>query len=600
MNRLIKETDQVIKLNLRQLVIFEVLFRLVAGTFYIRLVNQLLRFSLRMAGYSYLTMSNMGAFLLRPATIVCALLAAALGMVLMVVEIGGLITAYQAAAYSMRVDSVYILKGALGKAWDACKGRNWKLLPLALADYVMMNSYLLLRILTKIKPLNFVMYEIMHAPAARLGLVMLAAALVLIGIPTMLVFFACMIEQKQFRDGFRRSMELLKGRSLRAVVLLLVMNFGLAAGLVLMYVVIVVVSAVIVTLFVDSYAAMAVLAAVCTKLEVVVLFIGGILAPLVDFGALTVIYYQYGMKSAHAAPWDFTMPYELHFKRKWILTITGALAGASLFLIFDMVYNGTSPDWDVLGQTEVTAHRGSSRMAPENTMAAIEAAMEEMADYSEIDVQTTADGIVVVCHDLNLKRVAGVDRALGSMTYSQLEQLDVGSHFSPEFKGERIPTLREVLEACKGRMKLNIELKNIGNDTSLPEQVAALVREYGMEDQCVITSVKLKYLERVKDMNPDLRTGYILAAAYGNYYESGDFDFISIRSSFAGRRLVEAVHEDGKAIHVWTVNSKTEMNQMKLLGVDNIITDYPARAREILYREEATETLMEYLKMMIR
>ena len=89
MNRLIKETDQVIKLNLRQLVIFEVLFRLVAGTFYIRLVNQLLRFSLRMAGYSYLTMSNMGAFLLRPATIVCALLAAVLGMVLMVVEIGG-------------------------------------------------------------------------------------------------------------------------------------------------------------------------------------------------------------------------------------------------------------------------------------------------------------------------------------------------------------------------------------------------------------------------------------------------------------------------------------------------------------------------------
>ena len=63
---------------------------------------------------------------------------------------------------------------------------------------------------------------------------------------------------------------------------------------------------------------------------------------------------------------------------------------------------------------------------------------------------------------------------------------------------------------------------------------------------------------------------------------------------------MEAVHEDGKAIHVWTVNSKTEMNQMKLLGVDNIITDYPARAREILYREEATETLMEYLKMMIR
>ena len=438
-----------------------------------------------------------------------------------------------------------------------------------------------------------------------MGLVLVVVFLILIGIPTMLVFFTCMIEQKNFQDGFRRSMEILGRKWPRAVGLLLALNLVLILFLVLLHSVIVVVSAVVVTLFVESYAAMAVLAAVCARLELVVLFIGTILVSVVDFGALTVVYYQFERGHVHGQPWDFGISEDMHLggmhiKRKWMLTITGALAGVSLFMIFDMVYNGVSPDWSVLGQTEITAHRGSSKMAPENTMAALEAAMEEMADYSEIDMQTTADGIVVVCHDLNLKRVAGVDRTLGSMTYSQLEQLDVGSHFSPEFKGERIPALREVLEACKGRMKLNIELKNIGNDTSLPEQVAALVKEYDMEDQCVITSVKLKYLERVKDMNPDLRTGYILAAAYGNYYESGDFDFISIRSSFAGRRLVEAVHEDGKAIHVWTVNSKTEMNQMKLLGVDNIITDYPARAREILYREEATETLMEYLKMMIR
>ena len=126
MNRLIRETDQVIKLNLRQLAVFEVLFRLVAGTFYIRLVNQLLRFSLRMAGYSYLTMSNMGAFLWRPLTIVCVAAIIAVGMVLMVVEIAGLITAYQASAYSRRIDSLSILKGAVDKVFDEWKKRNWK------------------------------------------------------------------------------------------------------------------------------------------------------------------------------------------------------------------------------------------------------------------------------------------------------------------------------------------------------------------------------------------------------------------------------------------------------------------------------------------
>lgn len=600
MIRWIKETDQVVKRNLRQLVVFEVLYRLVAGTFYIRLVNQLLRFSLRMAGYSYLTMSNMGAFLWRPATIVCGALAAFIGMVLMVIEIGGLITAYQASAYSRRIDSLSILKGAIDCFFDEWRKRDWKLLFLALADYLMMNCYLLLRVLTRIKPLNFVMYEIMHGAGTRLGLVLLVTALVLIGIPTMLVFFTCMVEQKNFEDGFGRSMELLGGRWPRAVGLLLALNVGLILFLLLLHSVIVIVTAVLVNLLVDSYASMAVLAAVCARLEMVVLFIGSILVSVVDFAALTVIYYQFEMKNIHGSPWDFSLPYEMHIKRKWMLTITGALAGASLFLIFDMVYNGASPDWSVLGQTEITAHRGSSKMAPENTIAALETAIDEMADYSEIDVQTTADGIVVVCHDLNLKRVAGVDKRLGTMTFSQLRELDVGSHFSKEFAGERIPSLQEVLETCKGRMKLNIELKNIGDDTSLPEQVAALIMEYDMEDQCVITSVKLKYLERVKAFNPDLRTGYILAAAYGKYYESEDFDLISIRSSFVSRRLVEAVHEDGKAIHVWTVNSKSEMEQMKILGVDNIITDYPVRAREIIYREEATETLMEYLKMMIK
>lgn len=600
MNRLLRETDQVIKWNLRQLVVFEVLYRLVAGTFYIRLVNQLLRFSLRMAGYSYLTMSNMGAFLWRPATIACVAVAGAVGMVLLVIETGGLITAYQASAYTRRIDSLSILRGAIGKFRDEWKKRNWKLLFLAAIQYVTMNSYLLVRILTRIKPLNFVMYEIMHEAAARLGLVILVAALVLVGIPTMLVFFTCMVEQKSFGEGSRRSMELLKGRWPMAVVLLLALNLALILFLLVLHTVIVLVSAVIVNLLVDDYAAMAVLAAVCSKLELAVIIIGSILVSVVDFGALTVVYYQFERKRSNRCSLDFSMPYDMHFKKKWMLSITGALAGASLFLIFDMAYNGFSPDWAVLGRTEISAHRGSSRRAPENTMAAIRTAMEEMADYSEIDVQTSADGIVVVCHDLNLKRLAGVDKRLGSMTYRQLLQLDVGSHFSKEFAGERIPTLKEVLEACKGRMKLNIELKNIGNNTGLPEQVGALIMANDMEDQCVVTSVKLDYLRRVKEFNPDLRTGYILAAAYGKYYESNDIDFISIRSSFVNRRLVDAVHQDGKAIHVWTVDSRPELEQMKVLGVDNIITDDPVKAREVLYGEEEAGTLMEYVRMMMR
>ena len=134
----------------------------------------------------------------------------------------------------------------------------------------------------------------------------------------------------------------------------------------------------------------------------------------------------------------------------------------------------------------------------------------------------------------------------------------------------------------------------------MPEQVVKLIRERGMEEQCVITSVKLGYLERVKACAEEIHTGYILPAAYGKYYESDAFDFISIRSSFVTKSLVEKVHERGKAVHVWTVNRRGEMEQMKALGVDNVITDNPTMALEVMYREEATESLMGYLKMVLR
>ena len=125
MKTFFRETYQVLRVNLRQLVLFEILYRLVAGAFYIRLVKLLLKISLRAAGYSYLTMSNLAAFLLRPVTVGCAMVLVLVGAFLMVVELGGLLTAYQAAAYSRRIDVVSIVRGAVGKAVDELSKRNW-------------------------------------------------------------------------------------------------------------------------------------------------------------------------------------------------------------------------------------------------------------------------------------------------------------------------------------------------------------------------------------------------------------------------------------------------------------------------------------------
>ena len=122
-------------------------------------------------------------------------------------------------------------------------------------------------------------------------------------------------------------------------------------------------------------------------------------------------------------------------------------------------------------------------------------------------------------------------------------------------------------------MMLNIEIKYAGASSDLPEKVVDCIRENDFVEQCVVTSTSLSYLKRVKAADSDIYTGYILSAAYGSYYEDDAIDFISLISSSANRKLVERVHACGKEVHVWTVNKKSELERMKMIGVDNIITD---------------------------
>ena len=144
---------------------------------------------------------------------------------------------------------------------------------------------------------------------------------------------------------------------------------------------------------------------------------------------------------------------------------------------------------------------------------------------------------------------------------------------------------------------MNIELKADHYSDTLVEETLRLIEEYDMEGQVVISSTSYRYLREVKELNPDMETGYILTAAYGTYFEDENIDFFSIRSGFVTGRLVDSAHAFGKKVHAWTVNTRGELNRMKRLQVDNIITDRPVLARETLYQEEDTESLLEFIRL---
>jgi glycerophosphoryl diester phosphodiesterase len=241
----------------------------------------------------------------------------------------------------------------------------------------------------------------------------------------------------------------------------------------------------------------------------------------------------------------------------------------------------------------VLAHRGSSIAAPENTLASFRLAIEERADMIELDVQESSDGEVLVAHDSDLMKVARSPMKIWEHTAAELRSIDVG-------KNERVPKLAEVLEACKGKIDVMIELKSYGHSQKLEERVATLVDAAGMQNETAFMSLNHDMVRRMRHVRPHWRVGALAAKALGDASEV-DADFLAVEASVATGRFVRRAHRAGQDVYVWTVNDPAAMLSALSRGVDGLITDKPAVAREVVDRRSRMSDAHRFLvAMMLR
>jgi len=232
-------------------------------------------------------------------------------------------------------------------------------------------------------------------------------------------------------------------------------------------------------------------------------------------------------------------------------------------------------------RVQIMAHRGSSAAAPENTLASVKQAIVDRADFVEIDVQETADGQVVVFHDSDFKKLAGIDLKIWDATLRDLQRIDIGSSFSPKFSDQRVPTLAQVLETCKGKIRVNIELKYYGHDQQLEQRVVDIVEAHGMTANIVAMSLKLDAVQKMKALRPDWKVGLLMSVSAGAIRRV-DADFFAVNAAFVDSHFIQRAHDADKEVYVWTVNDAPSMSLMISHGVDGIITDKPALARKVL------------------
>ncbi|ANS73797.1 hypothetical protein AWM70_03760 [Paenibacillus yonginensis] len=233
------------------------------------------------------------------------------------------------------------------------------------------------------------------------------------------------------------------------------------------------------------------------------------------------------------------------------------------------------------------AHRGASGYCPENTMAAFKRAIELGANGIETDVQMTADGHLVLIHDEGLQRTAGSPKRVKDVTLEELRTLDAGSWYDPSFAGERVPTLRELLElVLPTSVQVNIELKNgIVQYPGLEEAVIQEVRELGLSDRIIISSFNHYSLVKCKQLAPEIRTGVLyMEGLYEPWKYAAGLGADALHPHYFAvlPEWVAASAEQNIAYHPFTVNKEEDMKRLLEAGVAAIITDYPDKLGSLL------------------
>lgn len=231
----------------------------------------------------------------------------------------------------------------------------------------------------------------------------------------------------------------------------------------------------------------------------------------------------------------------------------------------------------------ITAHRGASGYAPENTMSAFTTAIIMGSNYIELDAQETSDGEIIILHDNTLERTTGINKNIWEVSYSEIKNLDAGYWFNEKFKNEPIPKLSDVINNVNGKIKLNIELKTNGHEKKLAEKVVKIVETMKFTSDCILTSFDFSQIRRVKELNPNIKVGYILKSLPENIdVFKSDIEILSVHYNLVNNEFMEKAIKNNKEVHVWTVNDEDEMKRIIDLGVNNIITNYPDKLKEIL------------------
>lgn len=579
---------------------YEMIFKLFIGLCLIPAISFLFNLSLKISGYQYITKRNMYKLMQSPIIIVVVAIILILVAVAILIEIASLTLFYGQSFKENKHHMKKLLFFSIKELKRILNPKNIKLLLYVLflipvLHFIMILGFIISNIEVSDRIFD-TMKDFKYYKVCIVVLLVLAGYVLIRYAFTFCYFF---IEHKSGKDSFASSAKLVKGKEIQTGLWFISYNLFIVGIYMLFYLIVIGLVSVFTKFFGNQQLALTIFLAIFNFTNRILLLILGGFEVLINISLIVSLYYKYTGKDKTQFPYSLTGK-SIHKKiPKRVKQL--ALAGIIILAILNTIsiYYFITQDSAMIEKKPIyiTSHRGNSISAPENTIHALQSAIDEMADYAEIDVQQTKDGIPVLLHDPNLKRTTGSKANIWKKNYDEIKDLDAGSWFSTEFSDARVPTLEEVIIFCKGKIKLNIELKPHSSNKNLEREVVRIIEENDFVKDCVITSFNYGSLTKVKKLNAEIKTGCILSPVYGDFYDMKYSDFYSLEKNFVTARMVYQIHQRGKEVHVWTVNSEEYFDKMEKLGVDNIITDDPVLARNTLYSKDLPDYTVNFLKL---
>jgi glycerophosphoryl diester phosphodiesterase len=256
------------------------------------------------------------------------------------------------------------------------------------------------------------------------------------------------------------------------------------------------------------------------------------------------------------------------------------------------------------GRPLTFAHRGGAALWPENTLEAFRGAIALGCSHIETDLRVTRDHQIVLFHDARLERTTNGAGLVAEHTLEQLKALDAAHHFSPEGsgfpargRGIQVPSFEELVALAPG-MRFNVEIKEYGPDAApLPQLLWDFIRRHQLEDRIIVAAEKHPLINRFRRLSQGrvvtsasrrecvkfwLASRLGLARALNCTYQALQVPVSVGSMRFLTPRLLDAARQRGIAVHVWTIDDVTEMQQLLGMDVDGLMSDRPDRLMQVV------------------